>query len=157
MVKYAPPPEDLSRLNPIQRYFQKQELDSRDWAYLLIFVLAYFAARPLIQRGAKWFLASEDVTEGEQAQAEYLRSKAKVGPNAIRGTEPQEATAISERSGDTTTGSSVDKKGVVVNRKTKDKSGADLLLDWDDEPERKVTDGDGSDVVAWLDKWSNQE
>ena len=155
MVQYTPPPADLSQLNPIQRYLQKGELDTRDFAYLFIFVLAYFAARPAIQRGIKWWLADEDLRAGERAQAEFL--KAKVDPNIIRATKTRETASTPGNSGDTTTGSNVDKNGTVVNRKTKDKSGTDVLLDWDDQPERKPTEGDKADVVSWLNKWSNEE
>lgn len=159
MAKYTPPPEDLSRLNPIQRYMQKGELEGWDWVYLILLVLVYFAARPSIQRFVKWWLADEDLKEGEKAQAEFLRSKAKakVGPNAIRGTETQPTTALPNTSGDKATGSSLDNKSTVVNRKTKDKSGTDVLLDWDDQPERNPTEGDKNDVVAWMDKWANEE
>ena len=158
MVQYSPPPEDLSVLNPIQRYMQKgPHFDTTDWGYLLIFVLAYFTVRPYIQKLAKWWFSDKDMKEGEKALEEYARSKAKVGPNAIRGSEGQEAVSMLENSGETSTGSNIDKTGQVVNRKTKTKSEADQLLDWDDEPERKPTEGDKGDVVTWLDKWTNEE
>ncbi|KIW65645.1 hypothetical protein PV04_07886 [Phialophora macrospora] len=157
MVKYTPPPADLSHLNPIQRYMQKGELEGRDWAYLLIFVLAYLAARPAIQRGIKWWMADEELKAGERAQAEFLRSKARVSPDTIRGSKSQEATPVPEGSGDKTTGSSLDNKGKVTNRKAKDRSPADILLEWDDQPERKPADGDKVDVVAWMNRWSNEE
>lgn len=159
MVEYTPAPEDLSRLNPIQRYLQKGSLDRQDYVWLLILVFVYFTARPYIQELFKRFFNHDDLKEGERVRSEYMQSKAQVGPNAIRGTELQEPTAIPEKSGDITTGSSLDKIGNVVNRKAKDKSEADELLDWDDVPlaSRKPTEGDKSDVVAWLDKWSNEE
>ena len=160
MAKYAtPPPADLSGLNPIQRYLQKGELENRDWAYLLILVLAYFAARPTIQRLMKAWLADDDVKEGERAQKEFQQSqaKAKIGPNSIRGNEAQEATTIPETSGDTTTGTSLDAKGSVTNRKTKENPETKTLLEWDDQPERKPTAGDKGDVVAWMNRWSNEE
>lgn len=156
MVEYTPPPADLSRLNPIQRYMQKGQLERQDYVWLLIMVLAYFAARPYIQNLFKWWFNHDDLQEGEQVREEYLKSKAKVGPNAIRGTEADEPVSIPEKLEDTTTGSHVDKKGKVVNRKTKEKSGEEKLLDWDDEPERTPTEGDKSDVVTWLDKWSKE-
>ncbi|OCT49272.1 hypothetical protein CLCR_05222 [Cladophialophora carrionii] len=157
MVQYTPPPADLSHLNPIQRYMQKGELEGRDWAFLLIFVLAYLAARPAIQRGIKWWMADDELKEGERAQAEFLRSKAKVSPNTIRGNKSQEATTIPEGAGDTTTGSSLDHTGNVTNRKAKDRSQAEILLDWDDQPERRPTEGDKADVVTWMNRWSNEE
>ncbi|KAJ9615739.1 hypothetical protein H2200_001816 [Cladophialophora chaetospira] len=155
MVQYTPAPADLSQLNPIQRYLQKGELDARDFAYLFIFVLAYLAARPAIQRGIKWWMEDEDLRAGEQAQAEFL--KAKLDPNVLRSSKAREAASIPENHADTTTGSSVDTKGNVMNRKTKDKSGTDALLDWDDLPARKPTEGDKTDVVSWMNKWSNEE
>jgi len=136
---------------------QKGQLEGRDWAYLFIFVLAYLAARPAIQRGVKWWLADDDLREGERAQAEYLHSKAKVSPNSIRGTETQEAAPIPEAAGDMTTGSSLDRQGSVVNRKEKDKSETEVLLNWDDQPPRKPAEGDTTDVVAWMNRWANEE
>jgi len=157
MVDYSPAPEDLSQLNPIQRYMQKGSLDKQDYVWLFLLVLAYFTARPYLHKLAKWFFNPDELLEGERVRNEYLQSKAKIGPNSIRGTESQEPAAIVEKTGDTVaSGSSVDKKGKVVNRKTKEKTGEDQLLDWDDEPARRPTEGDKSDVVAWLDKWSDE-
>lgn len=155
MVEYTPPPADLSHLNPVQRYLQKGQLDSRDLAYLFIFVLAYLAARPAIQRGIKWWMADEELLAGERAQAEFL--KAKIDPNSIRGSKASQATSIPELAGDAATGSSVDQNGTVVNRKTKENSGTDVLLDWDDQPGRKPTEGDKADVVSWMNRWANEE
>jgi len=152
MVDYAPPPEDLSQLNLIQRYMQKGSLDRQDYVWLLILVLAYFSARPYIQSVFKWWFSENDVKEGEQVREEYMRSKAKVGPNSIRGIETQES--IAETGETSTSGSNVDKKGKVTNRKIKEKSGEEELLDWDEEPARAPAEGDKADVVAWLDKWS---
>ncbi|KIX98769.1 uncharacterized protein Z520_05230 [Fonsecaea multimorphosa CBS 102226] len=156
MVKYTPPPEDLSRLNPIQRYMQKGQLDKQDYVYLCLFVLVYFIFRPKIEEFFKWWMSPKGLQEGEEALAAY-KQKAKVGPNVIRGTESRSLETIPEISADTATGTNMDKKGKVVNRKTKEKSGEEKLLDWEDEPERKPTEGDKSDIVAWLDKWSNEE
>ncbi|KIX01575.1 uncharacterized protein Z518_09301 [Rhinocladiella mackenziei CBS 650.93] len=157
MVNYTPPPEDLSRLNPIQRYMQKGSLDRQDYVWLFILVLAYFTARPYIQEMFKWWFNHDELKDGERARHEYLQSKAKVEPNIIRGTESQDPITIPEKSGDaTTTGSSLDKRDKAMNRKTKEKSVAEKLLDWDGEPERAPLEGDKSDVVAWLDKWSNE-
>ncbi|OAP63561.1 hypothetical protein AYL99_02788 [Fonsecaea erecta] len=156
MVEYVPAPSDLSRLNPIQRYMQKGQLDKQDYFYLCLIVLIYFMARPKIEEFFKWWMSPKALREGEQARAEYMQ-KAKVGPNVIRGIESTSLETIPEVSVDTTSGTNVDKKGKVVNRKTKEKSGADKLLDWEDEPERKPTEGDKADIVAWLDKWSNEE
>lgn len=156
MVEYVPPPEDFSRLNPVQRYLQKGHLDRQDYIWLILFVLAYFTARPYIQEFFKWWMGNDAIKEGAQVREEYYKSKAKVGPNAIRGTDTEESTTIPE-TGSGASGSAVDKKGNVVNRKTKEKTGEDQLLDWDDEPARKPTEGDKSDVVAWLDKWSNEQ
>ncbi|EXJ78290.1 hypothetical protein A1O3_09451 [Capronia epimyces CBS 606.96] len=157
MVQYVPPPEDLSHLNPIQRYMQKGTLDRQDYIWLFLIVLAYFTARPYIQELVKRFFNHDDLKEGEQIRSDYEQSKAKVGPNSIRGNQPDESTAITELLDETAaSGSNVKKSGKAVNRKTKDKPELDKLLDWDDEPERKPVEGDKSDVVAWLDKWSNE-
>jgi hypothetical protein len=155
MVEYTPPPADLSHLNPIQRYMQKGQLEGTDWVYLFLFVAAYFAARPTIEKVIKYWMTGGDLKEGEQAQADYVRSKAKVGSNSIRGKQDPTMTSIPEASEDTTTGSSVNPDGNVTNRKAKDATKE--LLDWDDEPAREPTEGDKGDVVAWMNRWSNQE
>ena len=165
MVKYEPPPKDLSGLNPIQRYMQNgQGPDfnslNKNWAYLVILALAYIlVVRPLIEKLAAWYFGNKDMREGQQALEDHARSKAKakVEPNAIRGTGSQETMATQQSLDDTTTGSNVDRTGQVFKRKTTVKSGVDQLVDWDDEPARKPTEGDKSDVVAWLDKWSNEQ
>ncbi|KIV85885.1 hypothetical protein PV11_01537 [Exophiala sideris] len=156
MVEYVAPPEDFSRLNPIQRYMQKGQLERQDYIWLILIVAAYFTARPYIQSFFKWWMGDDAMKEGEKAQEEYFKSKAKVGPNAIRGTETEDSTTIPEKSPGAS-GSSADKKGNVMNRKTNERTGEDQLLDWDDEPARKPAEGDKSDVVAWLDKWSNEQ
>ncbi|EHY59708.1 hypothetical protein HRR83_001018 [Exophiala dermatitidis] len=157
MVDYVPPPRDLSHLNAVQRYMQKGSLDKQDYIWLVLIVFAYFTARPYIQELFKRFFNHQDIEEGEKTRAEYIQSKAKVGPNSIRGTEAEESTTIVELSGDTkASGRNSEKKGKAVNRKTKEKSEVDKLLDWDDEPERKPVEGDKTDVATWLDKWADE-
>ncbi|EXJ88382.1 hypothetical protein A1O1_05312 [Capronia coronata CBS 617.96] len=156
MVEYVPPPEDLSHLNAIQRYMQKGTLDKQDYIWLILVVFAYFTARPYIQELFKRFFSPDEYKEGEQIREDYEQSKAKVGPNSIRGIESAESTAMTEPSGETMASGSSIGKGKVVNRKTKDKSEVDKLLDWDDEPPRKPSEGDKEDVVAWLDKWGDE-
>jgi len=165
MVEYEPPPKDLSSLNPIQRYMQSGKGPdfnnfNKNWTYLIIGVIIYlFVVRPYIEKAAAWWFGGADMKEGQQALQDHARARAQaqIGPNAIRGTENQPPTAATENLDDSTTGRSFNTTGQVVNRKTKDKSGVEQLLDWDDEPARKPTEGDKSDVVAWLDKWSNEQ
>ena len=161
MVEYSPPPADLSQLNPIQRHMQKGSLDRQDYAYLLILVLAYVAFRPAIKRGAAWLLAPKDFEEGQQAQKDFAegRAKATIGANAIRGGKDETDELV--RSGEAdATASGVDpqSKGQLQNRKMKgqdpNKSEVDKLLDWDDEPVSVKQEGDKSDVLTWLDKWT---
>lgn len=158
MPEYDPPPKDLTRLNPIQRYMQKGSLDKQDYAWLFILVLAYFTVRPYIQELAKRFF-SPDTHEGERIRQEYIqtKAKAKVGPNAIRGTDHQELETIPESKEDvTTSGTQTTSKGKAINRKNKEKSLQDQLLDWDDEPARPAEEPGKADVVSWLDKWSKE-
>lgn len=157
MVEYTAPPKDLNRLNPIQRYMQKGSLDKQDYVWLFIFVLLYFTVRPYLQELAKRFFSSETVEEGEQIRKDFIKSKAKVGPNAIRGLESHELETIPETKEETlASGSHTAAAGQVVNRKNKEKTGEEKLLDWDDEPERSQIDGDKTDVVSWLDKWDQE-
>ncbi|RMZ83530.1 hypothetical protein DV737_g1600, partial [Chaetothyriales sp. CBS 132003] len=160
MVQYVPPPADLSGLNPIQRFMQRKST-LQDYFYLALFVLCYIVARPSIKKGAEWLLASPEYKEGVQKQKEYEQRmiRAKIGANDIRGQKktpvqlPDSSGAEGEASGVQTAAT-----GQVQNRKTKspgaNKSEVDKLLDWDDEPARTKHKGDSSDVVAWLDKWS---
>ena len=159
--EYSAPPSDLSRLNPIQRYMQKGSLDKQDYVYLLIFVLAYFALRPYLKKGAAWFFAPEGLQAGQDAQKEYAqnRARAAVGANEIRGGRdgaPEEL--ISENDTDVAaTGIEATGTGQATNRRTKNqapsKTEADKLLNWDDEPARTRQEGDQGDVAAWLDRW----
>jgi hypothetical protein len=136
---------------------QKGSLDREDYGWLLLIVLAYFTGRPYIERFFKWWFYVAELQEGEEVRREYYESMAKVGPNSIRVNQAEEPNMISEASGDASaSGSKVDNKGQVTNRKTKDKSGVEKLMDWDDEPAREPTEGDKSDVVKWLDKWSDE-
>lgn len=158
MVEYTPPPADLSRLNPVQRYLQKGSLDWSDYFWLILAVLAYAAARPMLQK----FMSGKDQTaeEGVQERDAYNQRRARVGANAIRGgkEEPEEIATADET---TTSGANVkhDAGGEVLNRKAKGSRGprseADKLLDWDDDdaPGRTTVEGDKSDITAWLDKW----
>lgn len=158
MPEYVPPPKDLSRLNPVQRYMQKGSLDKQDYAWLFILVLAYFTVRPYVQELAKRFFSPE-TAEGERIRQEYIQNqaKAKIGANAIRGTDHKELETIPESKEDvTTSGTQSTSKGKAINRKNKEKSLQDQLLDWDDEPARPVEEPGKADVVSWLDKWSKQ-
>jgi hypothetical protein len=158
MPEYDPPPKDLTRLNPIQRYMQKGSLEKQDYAWLFILVLAYFTVRPYLQELAKRFF-SPDTVEGERIHQEYIqtKAKAKIGPNAIRGTDHQELETIPESKEDvTTSGTQTTSKGKAINRKNKEKSLQDQLLDWDDEPARPAEEPGKADVVSWLDKWSKE-
>jgi hypothetical protein len=156
MVEYVPPPENFEHLNPIQRYMQKGSLDRQDYVWLFILVLAYFTARPYLQELFKRFFgSSDDLKEGEQIHKDYVLSKAKKSPNAIRGQETQELSTIPEGVEETTASGAQVTKGKVSNRKNKDKAVVEQLLEWDDEPERMEVEGDKNDVVAWMDKWSD--
>lgn len=179
MVKYTPPPEDLSGLNPIQRYMQKGSLDWADWARLIALVVAYWFLRPHLERLAKkWF--GEAAREGEQETEAYRqrRAAAAVDANAIRSAKP---TSDSKMLGQTpgnletsTTSVSTNNQDVaeVKNRKKKskgvsfapEKSEIDKTLDWEDESEfdpRKGPVAVAADEVEakgeieqWLNKWS---
>ncbi|RMD41598.1 hypothetical protein DV735_g3554, partial [Chaetothyriales sp. CBS 134920] len=155
MVTYAPPPENLDGLNPIQRFMQRKST-MEDYFYLTLFVLCYIAARPSIKKGAEWLLATPEYKEGKRKQQEYEQqaARAKIGANAIRGQKETPAQLL-DGEGGTSAVETAATTGQVQNRKTKgsgaNKSEVDKLLDWDDEPARPKQKGDGTDVVAWLD------
>lgn len=176
-VNYTPPPKDLSRLNAVQRYMQKGSLERQDYIALGLLVLVYWILRPYIQRTIKW-LAGPEFSEGETEQKEYLerRQRAKVGSNSIRSGKTNSEFGNAKTLGDLldegpdalTSGRSNEKEGDaqggegVKNRKEKTKKGVtfspekseqEKLMDWDDEPARRVAEGDQGDVMEWLDKW----
>lgn len=161
MVEYTPPPANLDALNPIQRYMQKGSLDQQDWLRLGAIILAYFVLRPYLQKAAKWWFSDGKLAEGEKAQKEYQERRAKVGANSIR-IGKKDADQIIEDFDESedvvTSGSNVNDKGAVVNRKSKPQPVGksmveDELLDWKDEPARGTQDGDKGDVMEWLGKW----
>lgn len=91
MVEYVPPPRDLSRLNPIQRYMQKGSLDWSDYGWLVALVLLYWFCRPALQRFFKT-MAGPEIQEGEEEQKAYeqRRAKAAVDANSIRSGKKQQ-------------------------------------------------------------------
>jgi len=143
---------------------QKGQLEREDWIRLGLLVLAYFVARPWILKLFKWFFTNKDLSEGEAIQKEWAERKAKVGPNAIRGTksEPVDSTTIMNAEA-TASGSNTNQANVVVNRKSKiqspndQKSAEEKLLDWEDEgaepPVIAGGSGEKADVVTWLNQW----
>ena len=163
MVKYEPPPTDLSHLNPIQRYMQKGSLDREDYIRLGLLVAVYWILRPYIQKlFKKFFGGDDDVTEGEEIRDEYeqRRAKAALDANALRNSKGASQTiAESEKQDDVVASGSSAKEGggTAVNRKkvnfAQPKTEEEKLLDWDDEPARRPLAGDSTDVVSWLDRW----
>lgn len=161
MVEYVPAPADLSRLNPIQRYMQKGTLDWNDYYWLIGIVLVYIWVRPAIQKFFAYAIGGNEAEEeGEAERAAYYERRAKVGPNTIRGGKDEPVDVTTDAVDGTTSGASLHDKGAISNRKAKgpkgEKSEADKLLDWDDEPSRGSTTGDKSDVVQWLEKWDKE-
>lgn len=91
MVDYVPPPRDLSRLNPIQRYMQKGSLDWSDYVWLVALVLLYWFCRPALQRFFKT-MAGPEVQQGEDEQKAYeqRRAQAAIDANSIRSGQKQQ-------------------------------------------------------------------
>jgi Protein trafficking PGA2 len=143
---------------------QKGQLEKEDWIRLGLVVLAYFIARPWISELFKRFFTNKDLSEGEAVQKEWADRKAKVGPNAIRGTksEPVDSTTVTNAEA-TASGSNISQANVVVNRKSKSqspndqKSAEEKLLDWEDEeaepPVIAGSSGEKADVMTWLNQW----
>jgi hypothetical protein len=158
MVDYNPP-ADLSRLNPIQRYMHKGELEWTDYYWLIAIVFVYIMARPTLQNlFARSFGGNAAESEGVGEREAYYERRAKVGPNAIRGERDDPIDITNDNAADVTTTGSVNKtNGAVSNRKGKGpKSEADKLLDWDGEPSRDTSEGDKTDVMQWLNKWDKE-
>jgi hypothetical protein len=151
MVQYAK--VDLTNANIVQRYMAKERLDFQDYMYLFAFVLLYFCARPSIQKAAKWWMSTEEQRQGEEAYEDFMRKQA---TRQIRdGAKPD--VPLPQNSNGVATGSNVEGSSKASNRKVKDKSDTDEIMGWDTEPARKAQAGDGSDIVAWMDKWTKEE
>lgn len=159
MVEYTPPPQDLSKLNPIQRYMQKGSLDFSDWLRLGAVVLAYWLLRPYFQRLAKRYLSDETVQEGEKEQEAYKQRRAQAAiSNDIRSGKKNDqgdgktlgqlldegTDSLARSSGAKAAPTVLVQEGDVKNRKQKkpkgvsfapEKSQAEKTLDWEDESE----------------------
>ena len=158
MPQYVPPPKDLSRLNAVQRYMQKGELEWSDYYWLIGIVIIYIMARPAIQKFFNTTLGhNTDEQEGNKEREAYYQRRAKVGPNAIRGGKDDPLDMLSEDADVSASGVAHANGGTATNRKAKGpKSETDKLLDWDEEPSRSATDGDKSDVMQWLNRWDKE-
>lgn len=158
MVEYTAPPEDLSRLNPIQRYMQKGSLEWSDWMRLGVIVLIYWLVRPYAQKlFRRW--GEEAITEGEKEKAAYeeRRAAASVSANDIRTGKKEtegktlgyvlaagpEGLAASSGADSTVASATQGQDGEMKNRKAKkkgvsfapEKSEVDKTLDWEDDSE----------------------
>lgn len=180
MVKYVPPPKDLSKLNPIQRYMQKGSLDWSDWLRLIALVAAYWFLRPYIQNFARK-LSGEAVAEGEAEQEAYKerREAAAVSANQIRSGKksPSEGKTLGQLldegvdgfddSAKTSGAATADvNESEVKSRKQKkkgvsfapEKSTIEKTMDWEDEsefdPRRKPVEGEeGAPVAGDIKEW----
>lgn len=185
MVQYrVPPPKDLSKLNPIQRYMQKGSLEWNDYMRLAVLVLAYWFLRPYIQRAAKRWMGDSSIDEGEAETEAYKqrRAAAAVGANDIRsGKKSPEnktlGTLLDEGADGVAATSGVHAKGIdsseaqegdVKNRRPKkkgvsfapEKSDLDKTLDWEDDSEFDPRRGPAGsqagngDIKQWMEKWT---
>lgn len=157
MVQYVPPPQDLSKLNPIQRYMQKGSLDWSDWLRLIAVVAVYWLLRPYIQNFTRR-TSGDEVAQGEAEQEAYRqrREAAAVGANEIRsGKKLSEGKTLGQlldegvdgfdtsakSSGAATTSGANDTE--VKSRKQKkkgvsfapEKTSVEKTMDWEDESE----------------------
>lgn len=180
MVKYTPAPDDLSKLNPIQRYMQKGYLDWSDWLRLIGLVALYWFLRPYIQNFVRR-TASPDIAEGEAEQEAYKqrREAAAINANQIRsGKKIPEGKTLGQlldegvdgfdkgaASGAAPAAAEVN-DGEVKSRKQKkkgvsfapEKTEVDKTVDWEDEsefdPRRKVVEGEeGAPVAGDIKQW----
>lgn len=169
MVQYVPPPQDLSKLNPIQRYMQKGSLDWSDWARLIALVAAYWFLRPYIQNFARR-LSGEEVAQGEAEQDAYKerREAAAVSANEIRsGKKVEEGKTLAQlldegvdgfdnsaKASGAATANTGANDAEVKSRKPKkkgvsfapEKTSIEKTMDWEDEsefdPRRKPVEGE---------------
>jgi len=81
--QYKPVQEDLSHLNPIQRYLHKGSLDWSDYGRLILIVIVYWFLRPYIEKTIRRWSGE---AQGEQEIDAYQqrREEAKVSANDIR-------------------------------------------------------------------------
>ena len=159
MVQYTPPPQDLSKLNPIQRYMQKGSLELSDWLRLGALIIAYWFLRPYLQKLAKRYLSTETVREGEEEQEAYRQRRVQAAiANDIRSGKKNEqgegktlgqlldegTDGFAQSSGAKAASATPVQEGEVKNRKQKkakgvsfapEKSEVEKTLDWEDESE----------------------
>ena len=182
MVEYVPPPRDLSRLNPIQRYLQKGSLDWSDYARLAAFIALYWFLRPYLQKFFK--NASKDVKDGEEEEEAYKerRAKAALAADLRPGSEKEKGKTLGELLDGGVDGMMAQSTGIrsskaddstteMKSRKPKkkgvsfapEKTELDKTLDWDDEsefdPRRPPVVSEGGqpqsgDIKAWMEKWT---
>src|SRR5271155_4316297 len=160
MVEYSPPPADLSKLNPIQRYLQKGALETRDWFRLFIIVMSYLLLRPYIEWLMKKWFDADPKKSSQDAQAE-AKLTARIPANAIRGNKSE------GKGGSTAKASGSEPAGEEeITLRRPGKGGAEFtattlqeqLLNWDDLDlkARKPVEGDKNDVTEWLGGWDEK-
>lgn len=180
MVNYVPPPKDLSRLNPIQRYFHKGALETADYYRLVFIAILWWFLRPYVQRFFKYL--SKDVQKGEEEEDAYKERRAKAA-DMRPGKQKAEGKTLGELLDDGPDGMMAQSTGVksstagdatpeVKSRKQPKKKGvsfapektdAERTLDWEDEsefdPRRPPVVAEGGqpqsgDIKAWMEKWT---
>lgn len=187
MKQYQTPPPgqelDLSRLNPVQRYFHKGALDWSDYGRLLVIVAIYWFLRPYIQKVAKRW---SDESQGDDEREAYKqrREDAQVGANSIRsGKEPPKGKTLGDildhgieghtNSASATATATQNEEAGMKNRKQQkskkgvsfvaEKSAEDKTLDWEDESEfnpslnaasTEETQPERNDIKEWMEKWT---
>ncbi|KAJ9655565.1 hypothetical protein H2198_005566 [Neophaeococcomyces mojaviensis] len=181
--EYKPVPQDLSRLNPIQRYFHKGSLEWSDYGRLIAVVLVYWLLRPYIQRTIKRW-SSESQGEEEREAYQQRREEAKVSANDIRsGKQRAEGKTLGQILDEGVDGQAAAASGVVRNgevevknrkqqqqKKKKgvsfamEKSAEEKTLDWEDDSEfdptqKPLAEGEAipaekNDIKEWMEKWT---
>lgn len=179
MKQYQPAPTDLSRLNSVQRYFQKGSLDWSDYGYLLILVVIYWFLRPHIERIVKRW-SEESLGEKERKAYEQRRDEAKVNANSIRSGKSQPSGKILGSTTEdgqegvvsaTATGTRNEETDLKSRKQQKSKKGAssaeksaeDKTLDWEDDSEFDAAiktapsaeiQPEKNDIKEWMEKWT---
>ena len=164
MAQYAPTPR-LDKMNPIQKYLHKGELEPWDWARLALIVITYLLLRPSIEwLMKKYFDADPFKTSQDARQAAKAKTKAKVSPNAIRGAavEEKQDEPLSP-SNAIASGTETTANDIVSGRRGKGRSEftaktfEQQLLDWDDVQDIQPVEGPKGEVSDWVEKWNGDE
>lgn len=166
MAQYAPTPS-LEKMNPIQRYLHKGELEPWDWIRLALIVMSYFVLRPSIEAAMRWYFDADPGKTSQDARqkAKEEKAKAKISPNDIRSARGLSEKDVSTSAQDATASGRAGNGDDEIVLRRPGKGGSEFsaktleqqLLDWDDVDGIQPVEGPRGDITEWVKKWDALE